>query len=85
MLPQLAIVGGLVAFAAACLFVVKSAGRSDEIADRRVVMIEGDQPTVPLEGVQRGGAGVSARRLRPPAGDGSGRVADGGMVAAVLH
>lgn len=30
MLPQLAIIGGLVAFAAACLFVVKSAGRSGD-------------------------------------------------------
>ena len=30
MLPQLAIVGGLVAFAAACLLIVKSAGKSGD-------------------------------------------------------
>ena len=30
MLPQLAIIGGLVAFAAACLLIVKSAGKSGD-------------------------------------------------------
>jgi len=42
MLPQLAIIGGLVAFAAACLFVVKSAGRSGDY--RPVAQKSGTSP-----------------------------------------